>query len=106
MEVNCPTHSPTSSVPGSKISDYNSFSKKQRSSRFLKEYVLSLRFLLIDRESVLLGSVDAIDWVLRFCSRVSNFLNCSFIYCCSDPGKRLNPYGIIVEIEDKCESLS
>ncbi|CAF1852481.1 unnamed protein product, partial [Brassica napus] len=40
--------------------------------------------------------VDAIDWVLRFCFRVSNSLNRSFIYCCSDPGKRLNPYGIIV----------
>ncbi|CAN6975514.1 unnamed protein product [Brassica rapa subsp. trilocularis] len=39
------------------LSGDNSFSKKQRSSRFLKEY-------------------------------------------------RLNPYGIIVEIEDKCESLS
>ncbi|CDY13229.1 BnaC04g26060D [Brassica napus] len=53
-------------------------------------------FFLFDRESVLLGSVDAIDWVLRFCFRVSNSLNRSFIYCCSDPGKRLNPYGIIV----------
>ncbi|CAF2044977.1 unnamed protein product [Brassica napus] len=42
------------------LSGDNSFSKKQRSSRFLKD----------------------------------------------DPGKRLNPYGIIVEIEDKCESLS
>ncbi|RID59261.1 hypothetical protein BRARA_F02503 [Brassica rapa] len=43
-----------------KFSGDNSFSKKQRSSRVLKD----------------------------------------------DPGKRLTPYGIIVEIEDKCESLT
>uniref|UniRef100_A0A0D3BY01 Uncharacterized protein n=1 Tax=Brassica oleracea var. oleracea TaxID=109376 RepID=A0A0D3BY01_BRAOL len=62
--------------------------------------MFSFSSISLDRESVLLGSVDAIDWVLRFCFRVSNSRNRSFIYCCSDPGKRLNPYGIIVENVD------
>ncbi|CAN6968815.1 hypothetical protein Bca4012_005264 [Brassica carinata] len=53
--------------------------------------MFSFSSISLDRESVLLGSVDAIDWVLRFCFRVSSFLN---------PGKRLNPYGIIVENVD------
>ncbi|KAL0668945.1 hypothetical protein Bca4012_031649 [Brassica carinata] len=47
--------------------------------------MFSFSSISLDRESVLLGSVDAIDWVLRFCFRVSNSRNRSFIYCCSDP---------------------
>ena len=42
----------------------------------------------------LMRSIGFCDFVFR----VSNFLNRSFIYCCSDPGKRLNPNGIIVEV--------
>ncbi|CAG7871818.1 unnamed protein product, partial [Brassica rapa] len=91
-----------------KFSGDNSFSKKQRCSRVLKEYVLSLRFLLIVN---LFCWILFISYLLRDLMRSIGFLrffflNRSFIYCCSDPGKRLTPYGIIVEIEDKCESLT